>query len=172
LGQAALETSGRAPAVAALVSGQQGGEALQAGGAVRRAADEAKNETLEAHAPRRMRSRTRAARRIRHPSRSAARAASRPLGRRRAQADHLQFCSRRSSAAHRVGDTWLCRTWKSWQARPSEADFTRLGTPTATLTGHPAMQRRFLPYGAPRATALQGHAACAQRSRRRAYCDP
>jgi hypothetical protein len=48
LGQAALETSGRAPAVAALISSQQGGEALQAGSAVRRAADEAKNETLEA----------------------------------------------------------------------------------------------------------------------------
>jgi hypothetical protein len=31
-----------------LISSQQGGEALQAGSAVRRAADEAKNETLEA----------------------------------------------------------------------------------------------------------------------------
>jgi hypothetical protein len=48
LGQAALETFGRAPALAAFISGQQGGEALQAGDAVRRAADEAKNETLEA----------------------------------------------------------------------------------------------------------------------------
>ena len=49
MGQAALRNRpSRAPAVAALISGQQGGEALQAGGAGSARVSEAKNETLEA----------------------------------------------------------------------------------------------------------------------------